>query len=125
MSRWIRALVPAAGLIGLLAATPGAGAQGLVASSPHLRSEWSVEAPAAGRAHVVGYLYNSNIKDAANVWLRVERLGADGAVAGTYRRRVVGDVLSGGRSLFDVPVGEAGATYQVSVETVDWVKECR
>jgi hypothetical protein len=125
MSRWIRALVPAAGLIGLLAATPGADAQGLVASSPHLRSEWSVEAPAAGGAHVVGYLYNSNIKDAANVWLRVDRLGADGAVAGTYRRRVVGDVLSGGRSLFDVPVGEAGATYQVSVETVDWVKECR
>jgi len=55
----------------------------------------------------------------------VDRLDADGAVAGTYRRRVVGDVLSGGRSLFDVPVGEAGATYQVSVETVDWVKECR
>ena len=74
---------------------------------------------------LVGYLYNSSIKDAANVWVRVDRLGADGAVAGTYRRRVVGDVLSGGRSLFDVPVGEAGATYQVSVETVDWVKECR
>ena len=74
---------------------------------------------------MVGYLYNRNIKDAANVWLRVDRLGADGVVAGTYRRRVVGDVLSGGRSLFDVPVGEAGATYRVAVETVDWVKECR
>ena len=125
MSRWIRALVPVAGLAGLLVVSPSASAQGLVASSPYLRSEWSVETPAAGRAHLVGYLYNSNIKDAANVWLRVDRLGADGAVAGTYRRRVVGDVLSGGRSLFDVPVGEAGATYQVSVETVDWVKECR
>jgi hypothetical protein len=123
MSRWMCALVPAVGLIGLFVAS--ASAQGLVASSPHLRSEWSVETPAAGRAHVVGYLFNSNIKDAANVWLRVDRLGADGAVAGTYRRRVVGDVLSGGRSLFDVPVGEAAATYQVSVETVDWVKECR
>ena len=123
MPRWIRALVPAAGLVGLLAASSSA--QGLVASSPHLRSEWSVEAPIGRRAHLVGYLYNSNIKDAANVWLRVDRLGTDGAVADTYRRRVVGDVLSGGRSLFDVPVGEAGATYQVSVETVDWVKECR
>jgi hypothetical protein len=38
---------------------------------------------------------------------------------------VVGDVLSGGRSLFDVPVGEPTATYRVSVETLDWVKECR
>ena len=84
-----------------------------------------MEAAPGGRAHVVGYLYNSNIKDAANVWLRVDRLGSDGTVAGSYRRRVVGDVLSGGRSLFDVPVGEPTATYRVSVETLDWVKECR
>ena len=91
----------------------------------YLRSDWAVETAAGGRGHVVGYLYNSNIKDAANVWLRVDRLGADGAVADVYRRRVVGDVLSGGRSLFDVPVGEPTATYRVSVETLDWVKECR
>ena len=90
-----------------------------------LRPEWTVESTRAGRAHVVGYLYNSNIKDAANVWLRVERVAADGSVSGTYRRRVVGDVLGGGRSVFDVPVGEAAATYRVMVETVDWVKECR
>jgi len=90
-----------------------------------LRPEWTVESTRAGRAHVVGYLYNSNVKDAANVWLRVERVAADGSVADTYRRRVVGDVLGGGRSLFDVPVGEAAATYRVTVETVDWVKECR
>jgi hypothetical protein len=110
-----------------VAAVPGVvGAQGPAVPYPDLlRSEWSVEPARAGRARVVGYLYNSNVKDAANVWLRVDRLGADGAVAGTYRRRVVGDVLSGGRSLFDVPVGEAAATYRVSVETVDWVKECR
>jgi hypothetical protein len=36
---------------------------------------------------------------------------------------VVGDVLSGCRSLFDVPVAET-STYRVTVETVDWVKEC-
>jgi hypothetical protein len=90
-----------------------------------LRPEWTVEPGRAGRAHVVGYLYNSNVKDAANVWLRVERVAANGSVADTYRRRMVGDVLGGGRSVFDVPVGEAAATYRVTVETVDWVKECR
>ena len=74
---------------------------------------------------MVGYLHNSNIKDAANVWLRVDQLGADGAVAGSYRRRVVGDVLSGGRSVFTVPVADAGGRYRVTVETADWVKECR
>jgi hypothetical protein len=85
-----------------------------------LRAEWTVEPTRTGRAQVVGYLHNSNIKDAANVWLRV-----DGAVASSYRRRVVGDVLSGGRSVFAVPVADAGARYRVTVETADWVKECR
>jgi hypothetical protein len=90
-----------------------------------LRTEWSVVSTRAGRAHVVGYLYNSNIKDAARVLMRVDRVGADGTVTGTYRARVVADVLSGDRGLFDVPVPEATATYRVGVEAVDWVKECR
>ena len=120
----MRSLVLAAGFVAAL--VTGAGAQDLSGpSSPLLQPEWTVEPARGGGTHVVGYLYNRNIKDAANVWLRVDRLGADGAVAGTYRRRVVGDVLSGNRSLFDVPVGEGGATYRVAVETVDWVKECR
>ena len=118
MPRLTRALVLAAGL--LCGLPPVVSAQDLAG----LRPEWVVEPASAGRARVVGYLYNSNIKDGANVLLRVDRIGSDGAVTGTYRRRVVGDVLSGGRSLFDVPVAEAGS-YRVSVEAVDWVKECR
>lgn len=111
-------LVLAAGLVyGLPRA---AGAQDVAA----LRPQWVVEPAPGGRARVVGYLYNDHIKDGANVMLRVDRIGGDGAVTGTYRRRVVGDVLSGGRSLFDVPVADAG-TYRVTVEAVDWVKECR
>jgi len=110
-------------LLGGVAAVAAQGLAGPYADS--LRSEWSVEPTRAGRAQVVGYLHNDNIKDAANVWLRVDQLGADGAVAGSSRRRVVGDVLSGGRSLFAVPVADAGGRYRVTVETVDWVKECR
>jgi hypothetical protein len=110
----------------LLGAASGAAAQSpAVPYADSLRSEWTVEPTRAGRAQVVGYLHNDNIKDAANVWLRVDQLGADGAVAGSYRRRVVGDVLSGGRSLFAVPVADAGGRYRVTVETADWVKECR
>jgi hypothetical protein len=118
MPRWTGMLALAAGLVGGLA--PVAGAQDLAG----LRPQWVVEPAPGGRARVVGYLYNDNIKDGANVMLRVDRLGSDGVVTGTYRRRVVGDVLSGGRSLFDVPVADAG-TYRVTVEGVDWVKECR
>jgi hypothetical protein len=110
----------------LLGGVAAAAAQG--AAIPYagsLEPEWTVEPTRAGRAQVVGYLHNHHIKDAANVWLRVDQLGADGAVAGSYRRRVVGDVLSGGRSLFAVPVADAGGRYRVTVETADWVKECR
>ena len=110
----------------LLGTAAGAAAQGPgVLYADSLRPEWTVEPTRTGRAQVVGYLHNRNIKDAANVWLRVDQLGADGAVAGSYRRRVVGDVLSGGRSVFAVPVADAGARYRVTVETADWVKECR
>jgi hypothetical protein len=110
----------------LVGAVAGAAAQGPgVPYADSLRPEWTVESTRAGRPEVVGYLYNSNMKDAANVWLRVDQLGADGAVTSTYRRRMVGDVLSGGRSVFEVPVADAGARYRVTVETADWVKECR
>lgn len=119
-----RALILTAGFV-LAAATFAAAQTPAVSYLDSLRTEWTVEPTRAGRARVVGYLYNANIRDAANVWLRVDHVGADGAVVGTYRRRVVGDVLSGGRSVFDVPVAEPGATYRVSIETVDWVKECR
>ena len=93
-----------------------------------LRPEWTVERARAGRAHVVGYLYNDNAeRNAANVWLRVEQATATGAVGKVYRSRIVGDVLSRGRMSFDVPVAEseAGTTYRVAVESVDWVMECR
>ncbi|MEX2220795.1 MAG: hypothetical protein WEG40_03265 [Candidatus Rokuibacteriota bacterium] len=110
----------------LLGAVVGAAAQSpAVLHADSLQPEWTVEPTRAGRAQVLGYLHNHNIQDAANVWLRVEQLGADGAVAGSYRRRVMGDVLSGGRAVFAVPVADAGARYRVMVETADWVKECR
>jgi hypothetical protein len=113
-------------LAGVLAAAGPAAAQGpAVIHADSLRVEWTVEPTRAGRTQVAGYLYNASINDAANVWIRVDRLGPDGAVAESYRRRVVGDVLAGGRSLFEVPVGEAGARYRVTVEAADWVKECR
>jgi hypothetical protein len=110
----------------LLSAVAGAAAQGSgVLHADSLRPEWTVEPTRAGRAQVVGYLHNTNIMDAANVWLRVDQVGADGAVASSSRRRVVGDVLSGGRSVFTVPVAAAGARYRVTVDAADWVKECR
>jgi hypothetical protein len=91
-----------------------------------LRPEWTVERREPGRARIVGYLYNENeLRNAANVWLRVEQVTPAGAVGKVYQSRIVGDVLSRGRISFDVPVAATEGTYRVVVESVDWVMECR
>jgi hypothetical protein len=90
-----------------------------------LHPEWTVEATRAGRARVVGYLYNDDLRDAANVWLRVDQVSDDGTVRWMFRRRLAGDVLSRGRMAFDVAVASPTASYRVLVESVDWVMECR
>ena len=118
----------AAGLAIAAAVVPGvAAAQALPGRAGYvLRPEWSVDSARSGRPRVVGYVYNdNNTRDATNVWLRVERLAADGAVQGAELARVQGDIRTGGRLVFDVPMPEAAASYRVLVDSVDWVLECR
>jgi len=91
-----------------------------------LRPEWTVKRTAAGRAQVVGYIYNDNgLRKAANVRLRVEQLTTTGTVANAYQSFVVGDVQMNGRMPFEVSVADSDATYRVTVESVDWLMECR
>jgi len=92
-----------------------------------LRPEFKVERTRMGQARLVGYLYNHNeLRNAANVLLRVDQVSPAGSVVNSYQSRIVGDVLSRGRMPFTVPVADTeGATYRIVVETVDWVMECR
>ena len=120
----------AAGLaIGAILVAPGLPrAQDNVATTaPYtLRPEWAIESGRAGRAHVVGYLYNtSGTMDAANVLLRVDQLTSEGQVSGSQRSRVFGDVRARGRLAFDVAIPSATPAVRVVVESVDWVHECR
>ena len=99
-----------------------------IAHADGLRPEFTVDRSRAGRPRVVGYLYNDNdLRNAANVRLRIEQLTPAGAVSKVYQSFIVGDVISRNRSSFDVPVSEPDgtATYRVLVESVDWVMECR
>jgi len=115
-------------IIALLAAPAMSGAQESVATTaPYiLRPEWNIESGRGGRAHVVGYLYNtSGTMDAANVLLRVDQLTSGGEVSQTQRSRVFGDVLARGRLSFEVPISSATPAVRVVVESVDWVHECR
>ena len=52
------------------AATLAAAQAPAVLHADSLRAEWTVEPTRAGRAHVVGYLHNRNIKDAAADWVK-------------------------------------------------------
>jgi len=100
----------------------------LIAHADGLRPEFTVDRSRSGRPRVVGYLYNDNdLRNAANVRLRIEQLTPTGAVSKVYQSFIVGDVISRNRSSFDVPVSEPDgtATYRVLVESVDWVMECR
>jgi hypothetical protein len=91
-----------------------------------LRPEWNIETTQRGRAHVVGYLYNTSATmDAANVLLRVDQLTPNGEVSQSQRSRVFGDVRARGRLAFEVPIPTATPTVRVVVESVDWVLECR
>ena len=91
-----------------------------------LRPEWNIETARPGRAHVVGYLYNTSATmNAANVLLRVDQLTSNGQVSQTQLARVFGDVLARGRLAFEVPIPTATPTVRVVVESVDWVLECR
>ena len=112
-------------VIASAAAGPAAAEEIGVINADSLRAEWEVGRSRAGRVEVWGYLYNSNIMDASAVWIRVDRLDAGGGVAQSYRRPLVGDVIAGGRSFFEVPVGAADARYRVTVEAARWVRECR
>ncbi len=123
-----RSLALASLILPLISGGPARGeapAPSVAINASSLRPEWTVQKTPAGRTSVVGYLYNRNVLDASNVWLRVERLGPDGEVAGTYRARLVGDVFSNDRLAFDVPISEAAASYRVVVESVDWHDDCR
>jgi len=99
-----------------------------IARADGLRPEFTVDRSRAGRPRVVGYLYNDNdLRNAANVRLRIEQLTPAGTVGKVYQSFIVGDVISRNRSSFDVPVSEpdGAANYRVLVESVDWVMECR
>ncbi|HEY7869739.1 MAG TPA: hypothetical protein VIF59_10955 [Methylomirabilota bacterium] len=119
-----RALLASLAILSASAAPAGAESSGVV-NADLLRAEWTVGRTRSGQANVSGYLYNRSIMDAAGVWIRVDRLDDGGAVVQSHRGRIVGDVITGGRSFFEVPVTTADARYQVTVEAARWVRECR
>lgn len=84
------------------------------------RVEWEPRWYMGGPA-IRGYVFNDSLRLVTNVWLRVERVGADSHADEPVFGWVFGDIASGGRGYFVVSVPSTEATYRVSIASFDVV----
>lgn len=85
-----------------------------------IRLDWDVKVGRGGRAVIQGYVYNDNGRPAADVRLLVETLDASGAVVARDIGFVRQVVQFNDRAYFEVPLKATGASYRVSVTSLDW-----
>ena len=81
-----------------------------------LREVTSARGPA-----VEGYLYNGLPWRIGNVRVRIQSLDPTGQVSGEAYGWALGNVRSGGRTYFVVPISVHGAMYQATVDSFDKV----
>jgi hypothetical protein len=107
----------------LLSALAPSIARAQIASSPpesYLRIDQVVQETKRGRPRLTGYVYNTQDKWATRVLLQIETLDDAGRVLGSMLIPVYGDVPPRNRSYFDAALATVGASYRVTVRTVDW-----
>lgn len=110
-------------LLALGAGSPVRPAVALEATSTvdqRIRLDWDVKVGRGGRAVIQGYVYNDNGRPAADVRLLVETLDASGAVIARDIGFVRQVVQFNDRAYFEVPLKATGASYRVSVTSLDW-----
>lgn len=118
--RWLLAVAAAVvSATGVLTATDGAGE--LAQAGSFLRAEWDVPPLPPSRAKLEGYVYNDSLYRVTNVRLRVVSLDGTGDAMGETWGWVFGDVPSGGRAYFAVPIPKRAVTYTVTVTSFDVV----
>jgi hypothetical protein len=110
-------------LVALGAGSPVRPAVALEAASTvdqRIRLDWGVKVGRGGRSVIQGYVYNDNGRPAADVRLLVETLDASGAVVARDIGFVRQVVQFNDRAYFEVPLKATGASYRVSVTSLDW-----
>jgi len=110
-------------LLALGAGSPVRPAAALGAAStvdPRIRLDWEVRIGRGGRAVIEGYVYNDYGRPASEVQLLVETLDASGAVIARDIGFVRGVVQFNDRAYFEVPLKVTGASYRVSVTSLNW-----
>lgn len=85
-----------------------------------IRLDWEAGTRRGGKPVIQGYVYNDHGRPAADVQLLVETLDASGAVVARTIGFVLGVVQFNSRAYFEVPLRAAGASYRVTVTSLDW-----
>lgn len=109
---------------GLMLGGPGAGAPAAAVTVPsgidaRIRLDWEAGVT-RGTPVVRGYVINDYGRPAADVRLLVESLDGTGAVVGRAIGFVPGVVQFKDRAYFEVPIRTPGASYRVTVTSLDW-----
>lgn len=110
-------------LLALGAGRPVRPAAALAASATvdqRIRLDWEMKIGRGGRAVIQGYVYNDNGRPASDVRLLVETLDGSGAVIARDIGFVREVVQFNDRAYFEVPLKATGASYRVSVTSLDW-----
>lgn len=107
--------------LGTLSPTgPAAALSAASTVDPRVRLDWEAGTGRGGRPVIQGYVYNDYGRPASDVRLLVETLDGSGAVIGRSIGFVRGVVQLNDRAYFEVPVKIPGASYRVSVTSLDW-----
>jgi hypothetical protein len=84
-----------------------------------LQVDWEV-AMRRGVPRLHGYIVNDHPALAGNIQLAVETLDAGGAVVSRAVHGVRGSAPAFGRLYYELPLGETGASYRVTVVSAAW-----
>ncbi len=104
-----------------VSSAPRVAAQGFAA--PHerfFRLEWEAIQRAERQVTIAGYIYNHYLYAVRRVQLHVEVLDGSGQLKGEAFGWVLGDVPSGGRAYFQIPVSVGGQAYGVTVHAFEF-----
>lgn len=110
---------------GLMLGASGAGGPAAALTAPsgidaRIRLDWEAGVTRRGKPVVRGYVINDHGRPAADVRLLVESLDGAGAVVGRAIGFVPGVVQFNDRAYFEVPIRTPGASYRVTVTSLDW-----
>jgi hypothetical protein len=117
----VAALLAAVLALGTLAPARPAAALGAASTvDARIRLDWEVGTGRGGRPVIQGYVYNDYGRPASDVRPLVETLDGSGQVIARTFGFVRGVVQLNDRIYFEVPLKTRGASYRVSVTSLDW-----